>query len=322
MFKELAKNIIKGYKPEIKEYKSVINSQDEDMPSIMAGADLLRRTYKDSYIHLCAIKNGKSGNCSEDCAFCSQALNSKANFATYPLLPKDKLQKGAIDIKNTPINRYSIVTSGKRLPKNEVKKIAKAICELNQGSLSYCTSLGILDDEDFKTLKNAGISRYHHNLETAKSHFDKICTTHGYEERINAIRVAKKQGLSVCSGGIFGIGETNDQILELALCLKELDVDAVPINFLTPIEGTPFENAHDLTPLKCLRIIALFRYVLPEKEIIICGGRRKNLGQLHSMIFYAGASGIMTGDYLTVEGSPLKNDMEMLKQLKLKTLPK
>lgn len=313
----LAEKIIDGYLPDIEEYRTIVSTPDNHVFHIVPGADLLRDTYLGRSIHLCTICNGKSGRCTEDCAFCSQSRVSNVNSLIYPLLPKDELKQGALAAYNTPINRYSIVTSGKRLSRNEVMRIAEAILELDQGPLDYCISLGTLDQVDFEILKEAGISRYHHNLETSRSHFKEVCSTHNYDERVETIHSAKRQGLSVCAGGIFGVGETDEQVLELALTLRELDVDAIPINFLTPIKGTPLEKANNLTPLRCLKIIALFRYVLPKKEIIVCGGREKNLRHLHPMVFYAGASGIMTGNYLTTKGRPLQDDLEMLEELKL-----
>jgi biotin synthase len=181
--------------------------------------------------------------------------------------------------------------------------------------LKYCVSLGILDRDDLELLKSAGVSRYHHNLETSRSYFKNICTTHTYDERIRTIKAGRKAGLSICSGGLFGIGESDEQILELALELKELDVDSIPLNFFIPIKGTRCEKTHQLTPFRCIKIIALFRYVLPRKEIIICGGRENNLKHLHDWVFYAGASGIMTGNYLTTKGRTLQNDIEMLEAL-------
>ena len=172
-----------------------------------------------------------------------------------------------------------------------------------------------LKENDLNLLKRSGVTRYHHNLETSKSHFDRVCTTHTFEERVETIRAAKRSGLSVCAGGIFGIGESDRQILELALTLKALDVDAVPINFLVPVKGTSAEGMRNLTPLRCLKIISLFRHVLPDKEIIVCGGRKTGLKDLHPLVFYAGASGIMTGDYLTTSGRALDEDLEMIDQL-------
>jgi biotin synthase len=188
--------------------------------------------------------------------------------------------------------------------------------------VGYCASLGILDQEDFKILREAGVSRYHHNLETSESLFSRLCTTHAYEDRVKTIRGAKEAGFTVCAGGIFGVGETNEQVLELALALRELQVDAVPINFLLPIKGTQLERAENLTPEHCLRIISLFRYVMPQKEIIICGGRETNLGRSHPLVFSAGASGIMTGDYLTTKGRSMGDDLRMLEALGLRVREK
>jgi biotin synthase len=222
---------------------------------------------------------------------------------------------GVRHVETTSIHRFSIVTSGGRLPSDEIRELAGTLSEHSSPRPKLCVSLGLLEEKDFALLKRADVSRYHHNLETARSHFSSICSTHTYEERITVIRRAKAQGLSICCGGIFGIGESDDQILEFACELRNLEADAIPINFLTPIKGTPLEKAAFLNPLKCLKIIALFRFVLPDREIIICGGRENNLRELHPLIFFAGASGIMTGHYLTTEGRQLGNDLELLADL-------
>ena len=311
----LAENIIAGKTLDIKKYQALANMPDSDVFMLLPGADMIREQHFGQEVHLCMICNGKSGQCSEDCSFCSQSVYSNTDAPVYPLLTKDKLQQGAWYASQNPVNRYSIVTTGKRLPPQEVATVAEAMAEINQDNISLCASLGILGHDDFLILKKAGISRYHHNLETCRTHFNRICTTHTYQERIDTIKAAKKMGFSVCCGGIFGLGETDQQVLELALALKDLDVDAVPINFLVPIKGTPLENFNDITPLRCLKIIALFRYILPDKDIIVCGGREANLKELHSLIFYAGASGIMTGDYLTTTGRGLAKDLQMIEQL-------
>lgn len=311
----LAENIVEGITPDSEQYKALANIPDRDAFMLLPGADMLREQYFGKEVHLCMICNGKSGRCSEDCSFCSQSVYAHTDAPVYPLLAQDQLRQGAVYASQNPVNRYSIVTTGKRLPKKEVSAVAESMAEVNQDNISLCASLGILKQDDFLILKTAGINRYHHNLETSRSHFNRICTTHTYQERIATIKAAKKTGFSVCSGGIFGLGETDDQVLELALALKELDVDAVPINFLVPIQGTPLANFNDITPLRCLKIIALFRYVLPDKDIILCGGRETNLRDLQSLIFYAGATGIMTGDYLTTMGRSLEKDLEMIEQL-------
>jgi len=320
-FIETAQNIMDGQTPDTPTYQRLADTKDHDIFHMIAGADLIRQKYFKRDVHLCAICNGKSGKCTEDCKFCSQSKYYKADIDIYPMKDKDQICNEGQQLMETPVNRYSVVTSGKRLPKNEVQHVADAFLQLSSNKLSYCASLGVLDIEDLKLLKNAGVSRYHHNLETCRSHFDNICTTHSYDDRVNTIKDAKKAGMSVCSGGIFGVGETMDQVLELALDLKELDVDAVPINFLSTIKGTPLEEKNDLTPLKCLKIIALTRYVLPKKDIFICGGRLANLKTLHPLVFHAGASGMMTGNYLTTEGNQLQDDLDMIQQLGFEPRP-
>ena len=319
-FLNLAQTVIKKDTLSPDDLLKLINLPDNDVFQLLPGANLIRETHFGNRVHLCVICNGKSGKCSEDCTFCAQSKYYKTQIDTHPLLSTDDLQQGARDLKKAPVNRYSIVTSGKGLPENEIDRVCRAyegIREADLPGLALCASLGIIDDTAFGKLAAAGVSRYHHNLETAKSHFPRICTTHTFDQRIDTIKAAKKAGMSICSGGIFGMGETGEQILELALELKGLDVDAVPLNFLSPIPGTPLEKTDHLTPLRCLKIIALFRYVLPDKQILICGGREANLGLLHPFIFFAGASGIMTGNYLTTHGQALENDLDMLEQLGL-----
>jgi len=320
-FIRTAEQIIDGQQIDMEIYQRLARTEETDVFHMITGANLIREKYFKNQVHLCAICNGKSGRCTEDCRFCSQSKYHDSDIDVYPMLDKDKLCQGALELMETPVNRYSVVTSGKGLPKNEVRHIADAFSTLSPDRISYCTSLGILDKEDMEYLKKSGISRYHHNLETCRSNFDNICTTHSYDDRVNTIEEAKKAGMSVCAGGLFGLGETMDQVLELALDLKELDVDAVPVNFLTPIKGTPLEDNPSLTPLECLKIICLIRYLLPEKDIIICGGRLINLKILHPLVFHAGASGIMTGNYLTTKGNQLKEDLDMIQQLGFEPIP-
>lgn len=297
------------------------HTPDEDIFQLMAGADLIRRNRFKPGVHLCAINNAKSGKCSEDCRFCAQSNAHDTKIETYPLKNENTLFQSLEAMVPTPVHRYSLVTSGKGLNSEGVNRIARAVSLAAEFPQQYCASLGILAETDFQTLKSAGVSRYHHNMETSRSNFHRICTTHTYEQRIRTIRNAKKAGMSVCSGGIFGIGETVDQVVEMAMDLRELDVDALPLNFLTPVGGTPLADQELLSPLACLKIIALFRYMLPEKEIIICGGRLNNLKELHPLVFFAGASGIMTGSYLTTSGNQMDMDLKMISRLGLKVRP-
>lgn len=314
----LAQKVSAGKTIDLENLREIACLPDHEVPTLLAGSEMVREARFGIEIQLCTIRNGKSGRCSEDCTFCSQSAFSRTDSPVYPLLDGESLQEGGRRAAESPINRYSIVTSGRGLPHNEVAAVANALGGLN-GRISTCASLGILGDEDFKTLKRAGVSRYHHNLETSESYFGNMCTTHSYEERIQTVRKAKKFGLSVCSGGVFGIGETDEQVLELALTLRDLQVDAVPINFLVPIKGTPLADVPRISPFRCLKTIALFRFVLPDKEIIVCGGREANLKEFHPLVFKAGANGIMTGNYLTTEGRTLEKDLEMIRKLGLRT---
>ncbi len=313
----LARELVEGYVPDESTYKTLAEVPEEEVYKLFSGTDYLREYFWGRDIHLCAIYNAKSGRCSEDCSFCAQSAHYPTEILAYPLQDPQDLQSAGIVAARQSINRYSVVTSGRGLKKEEVEAIASSMAGLRSESISTCVSLGILEENSLDILRNAGVSRYHHNLEAPESHFPNICSTHSYEDRVKTIKKAKQAGFSICAGGVFGTGESDEQVLEMSLALKGLQVDAVPVNFLTQVKGTPLQNYAQLTPLRCLKIIALLRYVLPDKEIIICGGRKDNLKRLQSMIFYAGASGIMTGDYLTTKGNSLEEDLELLAQLGL-----
>ena len=238
----------------------------------------------------------------------------------YPLLDKETITNGAIAAMDQGAGEFSIVTSGKGISRGrEFDTIIESIKEIRKRTpLETCTSPGILDEDMLVTLKEAGLHSYHHNLETARSFFPNICTTHDYDEDVNTVRKAKELGFHVCSGGIFGMGESRAQRIELAMTLKELDVDSIPINFLNPRPGTPLESADFLAPVECLKIIVAYRFILPDKDIIVCGGREVNLRDLQSLIFAAGANGMMIGNYLTTPGREPKDDLRMIKDLLLK----
>lgn len=316
----IARGIITDSPPDLKILQEICETPDEAVFNLLPGADLIRNFHKGKKIHLCTIGNAKSGKCSEDCGFCPQSAFHQTQIDNYGLLGKEELIRIPKSLSDAHVNRYSVVTSGRGLGSDEVGLVAQAFSSLEKTRLSHCASLGIIQDRDFEILKKAGITRYHHNLETAESFFEKTCTTHTFKDRVDTIKRAQKAGFEICSGGIFGIGETDSQVLELALELKRLDIDAVPLNFLSPIPGTRMENLSNPTPLRCLKIIALFRYVLPEKNIFICGGRQLNLKHLAPYMFHAGASGIMTGNYLTTQGASLDDDLEMITQLGFETL--
>lgn len=284
---------------------------------LLPGADQLRRHYKGDYAHTCTILNGKSGKCSENCAFCSQSHVATTDAPIYGLVGAERMEQDAQAAIHHGLDRFSIVTSGRGLPKAEVQKIAQAFATFPRDTTQYCASLGILQREELQTLYNSGITRFHHNLETSRSYFPNICTSHTYDDRIQTIQNAKAVGMSVCSGGLFGIGETDTHVAEMALELRQIGVDSIPVNFLMAISGTAMAHQEPISPLRCLKIIALFRYIHPQAELLVCGGREGRLGELHPFIFQAGASGLMTGNYLTRGGRTVAKDKAMLDALGL-----
>jgi biotin synthase len=293
---------------------SILQAQGAALSLLLAGAHRLREMSFGNRVELCSIINAKSGRCPENCSFCAQSAHARTVAPVYPLKPVEEIVQGAIQAEAEGSHCYGIVTSGTRIaPGPELDAILEALGRIRTVTgLDPSASLGILDASTAQALASAGCVTYHHNLETARSFFPQICTTHAYEEDVATIRVAKAAGMKVCCGGIFGLGESIEQRVELAFTLRDLDVDSVPLNFLNPIAGTPLEHQRQLTPMDCLRIIALFRYVLPAKRISVCGGRELNLREFQSWIFMAGASGTMIGNYLTTQGRDRQTDLQML----------
>jgi biotin synthase len=285
---------------------------------VMAAASEIREHFKGKGIILCGITNAKSGKCFEDCKFCAQSSHYPTDALSYPLKTAAEMITEADDAARSGAEFFGIVTSGKRIKaKKEWNEIFKAIQGINKTTIHVCVSLGLIDIEKARELKAAGLFRYHHNLETSRSFFKNICTTHDYEEDVETIRNVKKAGLSVCAGALFGMGEGISHRIELAATLRELNVDSVPLNILNPIKGTPLSHMLPLPPLEILMTIAVFRFMLPDKDIKLCGGKEKNLRQLLPLGIMAGANSLMTGNYLTTTGRDSKLDMEMIADLGL-----
>ena len=279
----------------------------------------VRRRFKGDGIRLCSIVNAKSGLCSEDCSFCAQSSRSAAVIRKYPLLPPEAILRAARVAKEQGAREFSIVASGLSMRnREELSRVGDAVERIRtELGLETCVSLGILSAEDVSYLLSRGLRSVHHNLETSRSFFPKVCTTHDYEEDVAAVRAAKAAGAWVCCGGIFGLGESPEDRVELALTLRELGVDSIPVNFLNPVPGTPLSGRRELAPMECLRIIAMLRLTNPTREIIVCGGREVNLRDLQALMFAAGATGTMAGNYLTTEGRPAEEDLRMLQDLGL-----
>ena len=280
--------------------------------SLIASANAIRDHFRGKTAGLCSIISAKSGACSEDCAFCAQSSKSRAAIDVYPLLQKEKIIEKAVEAKESGIKRFSIVTSGRKISGKDLSSVADIVSDIKKLGLLPCASLGLLKKKELLSLKTAGLDRYHHNLEASEGFFPRICTTHSYNDKMNTIRAAKAAGLSVCSGGIFGMGETWLNRIDMAFALKELDVESVPINFLVPIQGTALGDKGLLHPFDALKIISLYRYILPEKEVRICGGRLQVLGEFHSLVFAAGADGMITGNYLTTIGRIPDDDLKLV----------
>lgn len=286
---------------------------------LLHGAHIITRRFLKDKIHLCSIINAKSGSCSEDCKFCAQSAHHNTGVKTYPLAGLPAIKKAYSRAADIGADGFSIVTSGNELSGAEVEYLSGAVRRLpRQSNAPYlCLSVGRLSRPDITRLKKAGVSKFHHNLETSRRFFPEICSTHSYDERIATIRALKESGIKVCSGGIFGLGETWQDRIDLAFTLKGLEVDSIPLNFLIPVPGTSVERTRPLSPKEGLMTIALFRYILPDTDIRICAGREKTLRDLQSLIFYSGATGMMIGGYLTQPGRQVTDDLQMLSDLGL-----
>jgi biotin synthase len=288
-----------------------------DLFLLFAEASRIREHFKGNSASLCSIINAKSGRCPENCAFCAQSSAHTTNAQVYPLVDEEEIVSCAHSAEQNGARCYGIITSGTGIqPGAELEKICRAVQRIKaETGIDPSCSLGILDYKTALLLKQAGMVTYHHNLETSRSFFPSICSTHDYQDDVETVRAVKQAGLKVCCGGIFGLGEEFSHRVEMAETLRELDVDTVPINFLNPVEGTRLADADFLTPMECLKIIAIYRFMLPDKNLTVCGGREKNLRELQSWIFLAGASGMMTGNYLTTPGRAPEQDRQMLSDL-------
>ncbi|MBU0599569.1 biotin synthase BioB [bacterium] len=281
-------------------------------------ANYLREKFKDKKIDTCSIINAKSGKCSEDCKFCAQSALYQTQILTHPLVEEKKILAEAHQAKLDGAKRFGIVTSGRKLNSKEIERVCQAIKSLNQeGEILPCASLGKLTLEYIHFLKEVGLKRYHHNLETSEDFFSKLCLSHSHAERVETIKLVKEAGLEVCSGGIFGVGETWQDRINVAFKLRELRVDSIPLNFLNPISGTPLSSIERIAPFEILRIIALFRFIHPQRDIRLGGGRDVNLRDLQAWMYYAGANGVMIGNYLTTSGRPPEEDLRFIKDFEL-----
>ncbi|MDR0723607.1 MAG: biotin synthase BioB [Endomicrobium sp.] len=273
----------------------------------------IRKKHKGNSVKVCSIINAKSGQCSQDCKFCAQSSFNKTDVKVYPLLDNNKIKEASYKALEN-VGCFGIVSSGNSLNDQEIEQLCQMFKKHNKVS-HLGVSIGKISDETFIKLKNSGITKIHHNLETSENFFPNICSTHSYQERIQTLKKAKKHGFKLCSGGLFGIGESLKDRIDLAFTLKEIGSNSVPMNFFIPIKGTVLEHLPVIKPIEILKTIAIFRIILKTPDIMICGGREMHLRDLQSWIFQAGANGMMTGGYLTTNGRDIVADRQMIKDL-------
>jgi biotin synthase len=294
---------------------SVIEADDDELLSLLNAAFRVRKHYYGKKVKLNLIINAKSGLCPEDCGYCSQSIVSKAPIEKYPMLSKEVIVNGARKAMEMKVGTYCIVASGKGPNERDLNQVIDAVKEIKSTMpMKICACLGILNDSQAERLKEAGVDRYNHNLNTSKDNFNNITTTHTYDDRVSTVQKAKSSGMSPCSGLIIGMGETNEEIVDIGYALRELDADSIPVNFLNSIPGTPLEGRKDLDPRKCLKVLALMRFINPTKEIRVSGGREVNLRSMQALGLYA-ANSVFVGDYLTTEGQDWTDDHKMVEDL-------
>lgn len=294
---------------------------EQPLDALCKAANEIRTQFCGTAFDLCAIINGKSGQCSEDCKFCAQSSHHPTDTEEYPLLSAKELVDGAKHNQEQGVLRYSIVTSGKRLSDAEVDAMCHAVRQIREAvDISICISFGLLDEAQYTKLKAAGVTRVHNNLETSRRNFPQICTTHGFEDKIAAIQAAQAAGLCVCSGGIFGLGETVEDRIDMALTLRDLGIQSVPINLLNPIMGTPLEGSEMLSPEEMQRMVALYRFLLPTAAIRLAGGRGL-FEDKGAACFVSGANAAISGDMLTTSGITVETDQNLIQTLGYEVKP-
>ncbi|AMW99975.1 biotin synthase BioB [Rummeliibacillus stabekisii] len=312
---QLADQVIKGKTLNKVEALSLLQIGDKDVLALMNAAYKIRSHYFGKKVKLNMIINAKSGLCPEDCGYCSQSIVAETPIDKYAWLTKETIIQGANEAISRKAGTYCIVASGRRPTDREIAHVIEAVKEIRDTTdLKICCCLGFLKPSHAEALADAGVHRYNHNINTHRDQYEEICSTHTYDQRIDTVQEAKKAGISPCSGAIFGMGESEEQQVEMAFELHDLDADSIPCNFLVAIEGTPLGGKKELTPVQCLKILAMMRFINPTKEIRISGGREKNLGTLQPLGLFA-ANSIFVGDYLTTKGQQPLDDWKMIDDL-------
>lgn len=319
MIKKMLNSALQGIGCSAAEARTLLACDEREL---FEAATQIREAFFGNEVQLCSIINAKSGRCDMDCRFCSQSGCSTTQIDVYPFLDSETLNGQIRALIDAGDRRCGVVTSGGRLSPDEIGSLCATVRPLAGAGAPppVCASLGRLRSREFEALRAAGITRYHHNLETSRAFYPQVCTTQQWSERRETVRAAQAAGLDICSGGLFGLGESWDDRIDLALSLRELEVDSVPINFLYAHPGTSLRAQEPLSAAEALRLIALYRFLLPRTTLRVCGGRAHVLGARQSELFAAGANGLMTGDYLTVAGSQYEADLAMVESLHLQVV--
>lgn len=316
----LKNKVLEGYEVTREDAAKLLTlsiEQEEELNALLEAANEIREKFCGNYFNLCTILNAKSGRCSENCKYCAQSAHFKTNAEVYPLVSKEKALEAAKEVEEEGAHRFSLVTSGRGLngTEKELDQLEEIYQYLHEHTdIDLCASHGICSKEALQKLKDAGVKTYHHNLESSRRFYDSICTTHSFQDRVDTVKNAHEVGLQVCSGGIFGLGETEEDRIDMAFELRELGVHSVPINVLTPIEGTPFEHNEAIDPREILKDVAIFRFILPKVSIRYAGGRIK-LGEYARKGFLGGVNSVLTGNFLTTTGNTIESDKKMIEEL-------
>jgi biotin synthase len=311
----LANRALEGHLLDIDQGLVLLRAGDEHLLDILSAAYRVRRHYFGNRVHLNFLINAKSGQCGEDCGYCSQSKISTADIPRYNLVDEEKILDGARIAADLGVKTYCIVISGRSPADREIETVAAAATKIKtKHDLAICASVGLLSAEQAALLKSGGVDRVNHNLNTSRRFYPKICSTHTYQQRLDTLDIVRRAGLEICSGGIIGMGEEDADVVDLALELGRLKVEALPINFLIPIAGTPLAGVRRLNPGYCLKVLALFRLANPKCELRIAGGRELHLGPLQPLGLFP-ANSIFAGDYLTTKGQPPEDDLKMIEAL-------
>ena len=312
---DLADRVLDGYQLAAEEAVAILQAPDEELLDLLAAAYRVRRRYFGKTVQLYFLMNAKSGLCPEDCSYCSQSKVSDAEIPRYNLLNREKLMAGAAAAAERQAKTYCIVISARGPNEREIKAIETIVPEIKQKyGLQICACLGLLTPDQADRLAACGVNKVNHNLNTSEERYSDICTTHTYQDRVDTLKAVRSAGMELCSGGIIGMGEQPRDVVAMAIELRDLGVESIPVNFLNPIEGTPLAGPSELTPNYCLKVLAMFRLVNPDRELRIAGGRELHLRSLQPLGLYA-ANSVFVGDYLTTKGQLPESDYAMLRDM-------